>query len=390
MASSSAEIVANIEELLRQILISTPALSLIRFKCVSKHWLSLISDPDFRCCHNLQNPNPSISAFFSPRTKQGTINSVGISAGNPFKGLTSSATRLRILQSCNGLFLCSVEASEEETNSHPRVYVVNPTTNEFRAISAPSLMNKEQICDMFVRYGLVFDPSESPHYTVVCVSHDKNFDECHQIEIYSSETGTWGRSFEIPFNEDEEGWHLDDGSREGAVYCNGAIHWIRDKRREDHFPFFEVEIAKMARYQNSVVLHYYDIGDESLWFTATTPPVPLVVKNFRLKKKHQLPKLIHNFQLREKKHNYPELIHRYFGKSSYGCLYMIEIFKQCKTQFDVMEMESDYSGWFVKSHVETQREKARQSVQAASTQGRRVGHGRGQDPTIRFRQGRHP
>ncbi|KAL6144735.1 hypothetical protein ACLB2K_055426 [Fragaria x ananassa] len=72
-SSCSAEIVANVGVLLRQILVRVPALSLIRFKCVSKHWLSLISDPDFRGCHTLQNPNPKISAFFSPKTNEEII-----------------------------------------------------------------------------------------------------------------------------------------------------------------------------------------------------------------------------------------------------------------------------------------------------------------------------
>ncbi|KAL6127183.1 hypothetical protein ACLB2K_075225 [Fragaria x ananassa] len=57
VSSSPAETVANIEELLTEILLRVPAGTLIRFKRVSKQWLSLISSSSFRnshakCVHN--------------------------------------------------------------------------------------------------------------------------------------------------------------------------------------------------------------------------------------------------------------------------------------------------------------------------------------------------
>ncbi|PRQ36127.1 putative F-box domain, galactose oxidase, beta-propeller [Rosa chinensis] len=355
--SSSAETVANIEGLLKQILISVPAPSLIRFKCVSKHWLSLISDPDFCRRHTLRNPNPKISAFFSSQTNEDTtINSItlGSPAGNPFKTLANSASALRILQSCNGLFLCYVEfPGEEEERNYPPVYVVNPTTNKFRALSAPSLAKKEEVY-MFVRYGLAFDPSKSPHYTVVCVSHDILRGKRHSIEIYSSETGTWVKRFKALFfpSPSDEGRHIDtrrmpmhfdERSREGAVYCNGAIHWIRN-RWEASLPFCSETdgVVETVGFERSKldVLHYYDIGEESLRLAAATPPVPLVVKNIPLEKEQNFPT------------EFPHLIDRYFGESGGGCLYLIEVFEHCRTQFEVMEMERDYSGWFVKYHVD--------------------------------------
>ncbi|KAM5552846.1 hypothetical protein ABKV19_025193 [Rosa sericea] len=123
--SSSAETVANIEGLLKQILISVPALSLIRFKCVSKHWLSLISDPDFCRRHTLRNPNPKISAFFSSQTNEDTTITLGSPSGNPLKTLANSASGLRILQSCNGLFLCSVEFPEKKKKETILLYMLS-------------------------------------------------------------------------------------------------------------------------------------------------------------------------------------------------------------------------------------------------------------------------
>ncbi|XP_024195541.1 F-box protein At5g07610-like [Rosa chinensis] len=204
LSVSSAESVANIEELLSQILVWVPALSLIRFKCVSKHWLALISDPEFRRRHTLRNPNSKISAFFSPQTNEETFKSIRLGNHeipprcNPFKTLNNSvadASKLRILQSCNGLFLCHIPITiyGEQTKHHP-VYVVNPTTNQFRALSFP-IVKEDRDRYTFVRYALAFDPSTSPHYKVVCVNDFPHYYKRrqHKIDIYSSETGEWKR-----------------------------------------------------------------------------------------------------------------------------------------------------------------------------------------------------
>lgn len=159
LSVSSAETVANIEELLKKILASVPALSLIRFKSVSKHWLSLISDPEFRRRHTLQNPNPKMSAFFSSETEEDVFKSIPRS-GNHFKTLNNSVTdgsTLKIIQSCNGLFLCTNPIYGEQRKHYP-VYVVNPKTNQFRALSSPRVRENTDPFK-FVRYALAFDPS---------------------------------------------------------------------------------------------------------------------------------------------------------------------------------------------------------------------------------------
>ncbi|PRQ36131.1 putative F-box domain-containing protein [Rosa chinensis] len=341
--SSSAETVANIEELLKQILIWVPALSLIRFKCVSKQWLSLISDPEFRLRHTLRNPNSKISAFFSSKIQDESFKSILLGnheippGWNPFKTLKNSdsvpdESKLRILQSCNGLFLCHIPRSGLETKNHP-VYVVNPTTNEFRALSFPVVRHSSD--SLFVRYALAFDPSISPHYKVVCVNNFTFYYNRgkHKIDIYSSKTGEW-KHLDTPFfpRPSDEGrhphfmnkaMHFDCRSREGAIYCNGAVHWIRDIG-EASLPFYSFPDGKFIR-NEADVLHYFDIGQERFLVASATPPVPLVAKNF--------PRL---------------LTQRYFGECG-GCLYLIEIYQRCNTQyFEVMEMETDYSGWFVK------------------------------------------
>ncbi|KAK6121758.1 hypothetical protein DH2020_044502 [Rehmannia glutinosa] len=58
----SGEIVAAIDDLLKQILLRLPIKSLLRFKLVSMHWNYLISNPRFR---HLRNPDPNLEEFNS-------------------------------------------------------------------------------------------------------------------------------------------------------------------------------------------------------------------------------------------------------------------------------------------------------------------------------------
>ncbi|XP_062016382.1 F-box protein At5g07610-like [Rosa rugosa] len=356
-SSAAAEAVANIEELLTQILVSVPLRSVARFMCVSKHWYSLISN-----LHTLKNPK--MSAFFSSKTEAESFKSLPLgnpeipSGWNPFTTFNDSfndGSRLKIIQSCNGLFLCIPESREHRDfvprKQHDLVYVVNPTTNKFLALSSPTARFRS-----FVRYALAFEPSKSPHYTLVCVTTHYRYSfvegegKYHKIHIYSSKSGKWKHVIDIPFfqslydrccHPDLKKWHMDFDrrSREGSVYCNGAVHWIRERNAAE-LPFC-CEAGKFFR-QEADVLHYFDIGEERLRLVAATPPVPLVVENMPVEDIGSDLKIPIEF---------PILVHRYFGECG-GRLYLIDIYKHCHTQFDVMEMERDYSGWFVKYHVD--------------------------------------
>ncbi|KAL6144734.1 hypothetical protein ACLB2K_055425 [Fragaria x ananassa] len=326
MLSSSAETVVNIEELLRQILERVPPLSLITFKCVSKHWLSLISDPEFRRCHTLRNHNPKISSFFPTKIKDENL------LKSPFKTLNSAVSdgsNIGILQSCNGLFLCYA-LSGEQTKHH--VYVVNPSTNQFRGLSSPSVSQDKHT---FVRYALAFDPSKSPHYKVVCVFNHPMYSKEEQLktDIYSSETGEW-EHLETPFFHGQS-YKFNWKSRLGAVYCNGALHWIRKKRKDFHFSYDRKEFTR----HETDVLHYFEVSQERMLVVSATTPVPSVVKNIPVGSGYWQPTM------------WPILAQRYFGECG-GRLYLIETYEHCLTQFDVMEMERDYSGWFVKYNVD--------------------------------------
>ncbi|XP_004305918.1 PREDICTED: F-box protein At5g07610-like [Fragaria vesca subsp. vesca] len=211
--STLGETVANIEELLTEILVRVPARPLVRFKCVSKRWLSLISDPKFCHRHTLRNPHPSISAIFTNVSTDfyhitlDHLEQCDTSTNPGNKRIPASAARnplnfvphlygTYIVQSCNGLFLCLPDPpiGSPPIINHP-YYVLNPTTNQFSALVPPAAAAATTHQPRIFGYALAFDPSKSPHYKVVFLwSVNEPVDgycRFFHIEIYSSETQSW-------------------------------------------------------------------------------------------------------------------------------------------------------------------------------------------------------
>ncbi|EXC20952.1 F-box protein [Morus notabilis] len=179
-----------------------PLKSLIRFKSVSKHWLSLISEPKFHRCHNrILNP---ISGLFLNNSKfmysfctiNGEFDYVNLdkssySSQPPIKSGDFGESGFRIVQSCNGLFLCS-------RHLHPKAFgnfVCNPITKKYTPLPRISWHWRDwsgciRIMNSF-SLSLAFDPWESSHYKVVCVRNSDSHRDHYQIQIYSSETRRW-------------------------------------------------------------------------------------------------------------------------------------------------------------------------------------------------------
>ncbi|KAL5569823.1 hypothetical protein UlMin_026398 [Ulmus minor] len=291
--SKSSEIIANNDDLLVQILVKLPLKSLIKFKSVSKHWQSLISDVPF--------PS-SVSGLFLDSLSVNNrkydfvdLNESNPSSNAPTRSLTfnNNPSGLRIIQSCNGLLLCKSNHSSSFMDLDPNenYYVYNPTTNNYTVL--PPLSSRS------IRgLNLAFDPSKSPHYKVLCVWSGHNIGDNFHFETYSSKTRTWrisGNSVDAHnYAEFQNG-----------VFCNGAVHW-RDKLLQ---PFL-----------------YFNVDEEQLSQMPSPPP--------------------------PQHWNVEQNYFRYFGESS-GHLHLIyEIYNRGTPHLHVYEMEMDYSGWFVKYRID--------------------------------------
>ncbi|XP_059635780.1 F-box protein At5g07610-like [Cornus florida] len=123
----SVDVIAGNEDLLFEILVHLPPKSLLRFQCVSKHWLSLISNPQFRSHHSRRNPNSVATALFYykkfPFPEFGFLSLKALenpTNNTPFHFLDFLSTFNEVIyaHSCNGLLFVELWRDSGESLTH--------------------------------------------------------------------------------------------------------------------------------------------------------------------------------------------------------------------------------------------------------------------------------
>ncbi|KAF8698424.1 hypothetical protein HU200_035163 [Digitaria exilis] len=152
------------DELLVEILRRLPVRSVCRFKCVSRSWRNLISNP----AHRKKLPQTLAGFFYRswnwerfPRSARHFTNITG--KGRPFivpsfSFLPVPSDNVTLLDSCNGLLLCRCFGAGDA--SPPFHYVVcNPATKKW--VMLPDGSGEDRTA------CLGFDPAVSSHFHVV-------------------------------------------------------------------------------------------------------------------------------------------------------------------------------------------------------------------------------
>ncbi|KAK1362948.1 F-box domain containing protein [Heracleum sosnowskyi] len=302
-SSSSQKVVLSNEDLLTLILLHVPWTKLISLKCVSRQWLSLITTfhfsnllPPLRASGLfIQAPHDTFIDVSSPNEVY-FLSLDDPNKASPFKTRVfenehDDHENIRILQSCNGLLLCSNVPGT-------RFYVYNPSTNQLATPKQPL-----GTWDTFRYVGLSFDPSKSLNYKVIgLVSRPRSqaLDE-RDFYIFSSETKAWKSSVQS-FTSDP-GMYFNDG-----VYWNGCMHWLSTLHR-DLEPDSSVSVCL-----------YFNVDEERVG-TFPGPPIGEFEEGSL-----------------------------YFGESE-GHLHVIEACPMVSS-LSVYEMKSDYSMWFVKYQID--------------------------------------
>ncbi|THG18949.1 hypothetical protein TEA_029298 [Camellia sinensis var. sinensis] len=289
--SLAVEVVVNNVDLLTEILLHVLAKSLLRFKCVSMHWLSLISDSQFSHNHTHRNNNSLISGiyFYCKLWMFKELNSVSFHSHSSLPTLAflngvGEGSIPRIVCSCNGLLFCSKVYRK-------RYIVCNPTTQKYTALPEPAGTLSRFLDHKFGAH-LAFDPSKSPHYKVVLVHY--SFDlrgrsgSSYVIDIYSSESASWKhiRVIAPPGH-----------SLRCRVFSNGAIHWMTSTNL---YIRFDVDAKNLAR--------------------TPMPPYPKILSN-------------------------DNILH--FGEC-HGHLFLIQNQQVLPLRFRILKMDKDYCYWKVK------------------------------------------
>ena len=245
-SSSSVEAFEGSTDLLTEILVRLPAKPLLRLKCVSKRWFSLISSHYFCGRHAAATAaTAKVSGMFLRPDEDNldfqlfSINGRGYHSASPFSSIHPDG--MHIYQSCNGLMLGSMRTFD--------FFIYNPTTKDFKSLPDPiiAIDPSPSSPSPYVSLSLAFDPSFLPScYTVICVWGTLEEYSSFQAMVYSSEAETqaWrpcGSSFVAPC----------DMSFDRGVYFNGTVHWIC--------------------WRNRVSL-YYDVSEECM--KNNMPPLP--------------------------------------------------------------------------------------------------------------------
>ncbi|XP_021856554.2 F-box protein At5g07610 isoform X1 [Spinacia oleracea] len=279
----SAETIGNNEDVASEVLVYVPVKSLINFRKVSPLWRSLIFSFHFVKRYNLLHP-PSLSGLFLiPKHRFGKENnqieciSLGENESNSPVSPILNMISIKVLQSCNGLLLICKEG---------KLYIFNPTTQQKKLI--PNLFgNFPPAFPLY--YSLVFDPSISPHYKIICLINTRH--NKYKISIYSSNSNQWKPSKAPDF------FAPHDIDFTTGIYCNGSVHWTKRTMRG----------------------LYFDVENETLNHMPESP--------------------------RQEQYSC-----EYFGHSK-GYLYCMFTMEGLH-YYELFEMEKDYSSWVFKSKVE--------------------------------------
>ncbi|KAG5016758.1 hypothetical protein JHK85_022894 [Glycine max] len=232
-------------ELIREVLLRLPVRSVLRFRCVCKSWLSLISDPQFRISHYDLAAAPTHRLLL--RSNNFYIESVDIEAelekdssavhlilppSSPprhrfeYDYYADSHDKPDILGSCRGLILLYYPRNSDHI-------IWNPSLGVQKRL--PYLAYDVTFCPL---YGFGYDPSTDDYLLIVIGLHDSEHykydtdgsedDECKgKCQIFSFKTDSWYIvDIFVPYKD------LGGKFRAGSLFGD-ILHWLvfsKDKK----------------------------------------------------------------------------------------------------------------------------------------------------------------
>ncbi|KAF7813729.1 F-box/kelch-repeat protein [Senna tora] len=215
------------EDLLHNILLRLPVKSLMRFKSVSKLWLSLISDPHFAKSHFQRSP-----LFPHKLIHIAHSHFVSIDFNSSFHD-DSAPVRLRfpikslpvqIWGSCRGFVLL---------DDFQNLFVWNPATGSCKTL--PYYPITSQFCILLRGFG--YDVSNDDYLIVVAQYDLSDAIRASQFQFFSIKANSW-RKIEGGTNFSYATDMILNYSLVGP-FLNGAIHWLLCR----HDPLDEVILA---------------------------------------------------------------------------------------------------------------------------------------------------
>ncbi|KAJ7980954.1 F-box protein-like [Quillaja saponaria] len=212
--------------LLTEILARLPLKPLFKFKCVSKHWRSLISESYFArlfisrrnnkmqpwtllfsnmCDNKIRYKNPFVCNSHAALILYPEFTSPSFS----LSFLPNMNRKLRILASNNGLLFCSMTHTLKED---VELYICNPFTMQWVTVPNPPHHCTNTVAG--------FINQANGNYVIVKLAARNYYPASLNFEVLSSTTGAWRvNTVQFPFSNSYH-VHME------AVTYNGVLHWL--------------------------------------------------------------------------------------------------------------------------------------------------------------------
>ncbi|KAL6562304.1 hypothetical protein OROGR_003311 [Orobanche gracilis] len=226
-------------EIIRVILRHLPVKSLLRFRCVSKSWRSLIDDEDFIKLHLHHSTKTN-----SNRTLLVNSTKLFYLDLDTFVLLDTGNLRFKprhVAGACNGLVLLVSDSND--------IVLWNPSTRKLNELPRSFEGNCRE-----GRYVFGYD-SKHDDYRVLRVAQGCDWVDggcmCSEATIYSLKTNSWKKVEDFPYMLDHNktwGVYLNDALHTAIVHDDGsgAVIMAFDLAKEEHYMVPTPEVSGLA------------------------------------------------------------------------------------------------------------------------------------------------
>ncbi|XP_030929660.1 F-box protein At5g49610-like [Quercus lobata] len=294
------EAIFSNDDLAMEILSRFSALQLSRFKCVSKRWKNLISDPSFLRLHHQRSQLRGITTLLIDQRSDITGDrlrcrmSFFTTCGSFFEDDRRVPIMIRdsfpasgvvIMGSSNGLVCCR----SRQTLEQPMlvIFICNPITREWISLRPTNCHVGHIFAFAFYPFGS--SSNKASCFKVVSIQRQKYDQNSYSFVIYSSETGKWKTSMEVCHCED-------DLNENKYIHIKGRFYWLTKKQRIITFDLEEelsgviIALGPMLRYgvrnsdclgDSDGYLHYacVDESDLRVWMLKDCQKLDWVLKH---------------------------------------------------------------------------------------------------------------
>ncbi|CAL5202493.1 unnamed protein product [Lathyrus oleraceus] len=218
-------------DLISEIVSRLPVKSLLQFRCVSKSWKSLISDPIFARKHlNLSTTRRLLCLSYDKHSHRFFLNSYSLQS--IFRDTDYNITRLEYpsdnickgslshyaVGSCDGI-LC-VATCRFFLDFKPLVVLWNPSIRKFKEL--PPFENPPGLDRLYMSYGFGYDHA-SHDYKVVVIYNLLGINggivwDTTKAKVYTLSTDSWRTIQPFPFDS--------VSSYQQGRYVSGSINWL--------------------------------------------------------------------------------------------------------------------------------------------------------------------